>query len=369
MASTLVWTMTCIMSLGANGESKPQSPKERYEALLTQYDAPQKTYINDQPKAKTATEPFLKLARECPDDRVAVDALSWVVTRTLFTPMAGEAMDLLAGNHIRDERIESLIKKLDRLYGDRFEPYEKLLRAALEKSPHREVRGYACLALGRCLATKKVRIEQSRYQHTLFTKGLNVPFVTEPKESEADLTRITHEAEGLFERVSAEFSDIDGLDKTAKADLYALRNLSVGDLAPEIQGEDADGKPLRLSDYQGKVIVLSLSANWCGPCRAAHPHLRGLVQRLKDEPFALLSVNADEDKATLVSSIKMREITWRCWWDGLLGPICTKWNVAGFPTIYVIDAKGIIRYKGVHDQALDEAVDTLLKECCGGIAR
>jgi hypothetical protein len=58
------------------------------------------------------------------------------------------------------------------------------------------------------------------------------------------------------------------------------------------------------------------------------------------------------------------KITWRSWWDGgsTDGPIATRWNVSSWPTIYVLDHEGVIRYKGVRDKAMDAAVDKLLSE-------
>jgi hypothetical protein len=58
------------------------------------------------------------------------------------------------------------------------------------------------------------------------------------------------------------------------------------------------------------------------------------------------------------------EITWRSWWDGgnTSGPIAIQWNVSGWPTIYVLDDKGVIRFTGVRGVAMDKAVDTLLAE-------
>ena len=62
--------------------------------------------------------------------------------------------------------------------------------------------------------------------------------------------------------------------------------------------------------------------------------------------------------------MKKENITWPSWWDGgsTDGPISTAWNVHGWPTIYVLDHKGVIRYKGVRGEAMDKAVNTLLKE-------
>jgi len=94
-----------------------------------------------------------------------------------------------------------------------------------------------------------------------------------------------------------------------------------------------------------------------------YPHERSLVKRLKDKPFALLGVNSDP-KEHLKQVVKKENMTWRSWWDGgsTEGPIATKWNVRGWPTIYVLDHKGVIRYKDVREKAMDDAVDALLAE-------
>src|SRR5947209_1079206 len=95
------------------------------------------------------------------------------------------------------------------------------------------------------------------------------------------------------------------------------------------------------------------------------PHERSLVKRLEGKPFALIGVNSDVDKKFLKEQNEKENITWRSFWngkEGTSGPISKKWNVHGWPTIYVIDAKGVIRYKNVRGEAMDKAVDTLLKE-------
>src|SRR4051812_48637618 len=95
-----------------------------------------------------------------------------------------------------------------------------------------------------------------------------------------------------------------------------------------------------------------------------YPHERSLVKRLEGKPFVLLGINSDADQENLKEVLKKEQITWRSWWDGgsTSGPIASKWNVTGWPTIYVLDAKGVIRSRYVHDKKLDEAVDKLLQE-------
>ena len=95
------------------------------------------------------------------------------------------------------------------------------------------------------------------------------------------------------------------------------------------------------------------------------PHERSLVKRLENEPFALIGVNSDTDLEALKPVLEKEKITWRSFWngeDGTGGPISKAWKVRGWPTIYVIDHKGVIRYKNVRGDALDAAVDTLLAE-------
>ena len=94
-----------------------------------------------------------------------------------------------------------------------------------------------------------------------------------------------------------------------------------------------------------------------------YPHERSLVARLKDQPFALLGVNSDP-KEKVKEALKRENITWRSWWDGgdTSGPIASRWNVSGWPTIYILDDKGVIRFKNRRGERMDEAVDELLAE-------
>ena len=95
-----------------------------------------------------------------------------------------------------------------------------------------------------------------------------------------------------------------------------------------------------------------------------YPHERSLVKQLADVPFALIGVNSDSDREQLKVTMQEENITWRSFWNGgsTSGPISTKWGVRGWPTIYVIDADGIIRYKGVRGDRLDAALEELLAE-------
>lgn len=89
------------------------------------------------------------------------------------------------------------------------------------------------------------------------------------------------------------------------------------------------------------------------------------MKQLADKPFALIGVNSDRDLEEIQKIVKKKNITWRSFWngpEGTGGPISTKWGVRGWPTIYVLDAEGKIRYKNVRGDKMDDAIETLLAE-------
>ncbi len=98
-----------------------------------------------------------------------------------------------------------------------------------------------------------------------------------------------------------------------------------------------------------------------------YPHERSLVQRLEGKPFALIGVNSDNDREELKGVLQEEQITWRSFWNGgsTNGPISKAWKVDGWPSVWVIDAKGVVRQKfrgAPNEETLNRAVDGLLKE-------
>ena len=95
-----------------------------------------------------------------------------------------------------------------------------------------------------------------------------------------------------------------------------------------------------------------------------YPHERSLVKEYANKPFALLGVNSDRDLPKLRQIVKEKNLTWRSFWNGPKGtggPISAKWNVSGWPTVYIIDHKGIIRHKS-HGRGIDEVIKKLVAE-------
>jgi thiol-disulfide isomerase/thioredoxin len=165
-----------------------------------------------------------------------------------------------------------------------------------------------------------------------------------------------------------EFGDVTVNDLPLADALKALAEsltpqLSPGSVAPEIIGKDLEGNRLKLSDYRGKVVMLQFWAGWCPHCRKLIPYQREFVTKMKKRPFVLLGVNAD--KRAEAAAIQRKNITnWRSWQDGPNGPIGAKFQIKGYPTTFILDRKGTIRYAGsaVNWEFYDQFLKNLLAE-------
>ena len=97
------------------------------------------------------------------------------------------------------------------------------------------------------------------------------------------------------------------------------------------------------------------------------PHERSLVKRLADKPFALVGVNGDnDDDADLKAKNEKQQVTWRSFKNNRgeeAKTISDEWNVQGWPTLYLVDHKGIIRRKWLgspEEEVLDKEIDALV---------
>jgi hypothetical protein len=95
-----------------------------------------------------------------------------------------------------------------------------------------------------------------------------------------------------------------------------------------------------------------------------HEHERSLVQRMQGKPFVLLGVNCDDDREIAAEVVRREQLTWRSWSDPGCGqgPICKRWESGHWPALFVLDHRGMIRYRNLPTHFLDEAVDQLLHD-------
>ena len=135
-------------------------------------------------------------------------------------------------------------------------------------------------------------------------------------------------------------------------------------VAQNIVGTDTDGVEFELEDYRGNIVVLVFSGEWCGPCRAEYPYQEKLMETYRDEPVVLLGVNSDRELETIREAKASGDAPgYRTWWDGSTnGPISNAWEIRKWPSTFILDADGVVRFVGKRKDGMIEAVAELLEE-------
>ena len=298
---------------------------------------PQTTKEIMQPQKPPNPDKLLALAEKDPKSPFALATATWILLNTPDGPAVQKAADIIRREHLHNTNLVQLCEGLERL---RHRGAIGLLRSILENNPDANVQARACFTLATLL------------------KG---------EANEAGDNQAAVEAARFFERVVADYGKEESggpkLAERAKAELFELRRLGVGKVAPEIEGEDLNGRKMKLSNYRGKVVVLNFWGVWCGSCMAMVPDERKLVEHMAGKPFALIGVNSDSDLAKVKTVMAKEKITWPSFRDGgPFGSIATTWNVESWPTIFVLDRKGVIRYRDVRGKDLSDAVEKLIHE-------
>jgi hypothetical protein len=276
VAGVLIWT-GALLTVAAALEA---TPAEQYKALLKEYQlASSGGAMSDEERLKFVgrvykhraglARKFMELAENNPREPIALDCLIQAVWQVNTTPWpvelvgedraAARAFVLLERDHIRSDKLGPLCQRISFGFS---KDYERFLRAVLERNPHQQVQGTACLALAHFLSNRLQRLdlikdspELAREFECLFGKEYLQDLLRQ------DRTTADREAEAFYERALEKYGALklpDGgtLAEKAEAELFEFRHLRVGKQAPDIEGADQEGRRFKLSDYRGKVVLL-----------------------------------------------------------------------------------------------------------------
>jgi len=223
---------------------------------------------------------FVKLAEKYPNDPLALEILtqavrsmnsqdsavqmSWQTNKTAFPIRAKDdstelAMALLVRDHLRSEKLGVVCERMR--YGTRKE-YETFLHKVMKESPHKDVRGLACLSLAQFLYAHAVKLDLLTERPELakrYEALLGKEYFDELRRKGHD--GLTEEVETLLQQAGSKYGEVKmpyggTVGEQAKAELFEMRHLAVGKEAADIDGKDQDGNQFKLSDYRGKVVLL-----------------------------------------------------------------------------------------------------------------
>jgi len=274
-----------VLGLGAAGlmaqeQSNEATPAEQYQALRKEFQTAASTYFQSTNDAQRqaivarvdkVTVNLLDFVQKNAQAPFALEALTHVVTLEYWlnnhtshpgwgkeSPQA-KAITQLLRDHVQSDQLGETCKRVNFSFRPESETF---LRTVLEKNPHRQVQGAACLRLAQLLAgrVEKLALLQEqphlarRYQELYGQDYIDGLLRQDP-------AGIMKSAEAFYERAAQQYGDVklpynETVSDVAGTDLFEIRNLAVGKVALDIGGADQDGQSFKLSDYRGKVVLL-----------------------------------------------------------------------------------------------------------------
>ncbi|HIQ40706.1 MAG TPA: redoxin domain-containing protein [Sulfurivirga caldicuralii] len=135
---------------------------------------------------------------------------------------------------------------------------------------------------------------------------------------------------------------------------------------PPLRLETLDGRMLAMEDLRGKVVLVNFWASWCPPCVHEMPSMAALKQALKARPFEILAINLAEDRSTIEAFLQEHPVNFPVLLDPS-GTAVKRWRVFAYPSSYLLDKQGRIRYAAFgaldwHGREARALIETLLAE-------
>jgi DsbE subfamily thiol:disulfide oxidoreductase len=133
--------------------------------------------------------------------------------------------------------------------------------------------------------------------------------------------------------------------RTLIKDPEASSKIQIDAPAPDFNLNNLDGQGIRLSDLQGKVVIINFWATWCGPCRVEMPLLQERFEKYSDQ-LVVLAINSQDTVENATEFVQEFDLTFDILLDSK-GEVHQKYFVRGFPTTFLVDSEGVLRIQHV----------------------
>ncbi|HSG27398.1 MAG TPA: redoxin family protein, partial [Candidatus Krumholzibacterium sp.] len=275
------------------------------------------------------------------------------------------------------EELNAMMKTLEGQRGSM--PMDRLIDSAerqllefIEKYPDTPATGSAYLTLGQIYMGINKNDAAEKY-FGLYFKG---EFEKRPDESNMARLMLGNlyvqmarfdEAEIHFKAIvddPAADSRSKAMAETTLDRMEVLKSMAVGKSLEDFSATATDGKPISLSQYRGKVVLVDFWATWCAPCRAELPNVKKVYEEYGRKGFDIVGISLDNDCGKLEEFVKTEEMKWRqvCDGQGWKAELGQKYAVASIPATLLLDRDGVIRYKNLRGDELVKAVKELIEK-------
>ena len=167
-----------------------------------------------------------------------------------------------------------------------------------------------------------------------------------------------------YPRTSVSKSFRKQVDELESAYIIFLNSNNGTREAPEISANNPDGKPIKLSDLRGKIVLIDFWASWCAPCRKENPTIVKLYEKYKDKDFTILSVSLDQDLINWRGAIKIDGLKWPNHVSDLKGwgsEVISSYNFDEIPHTVLVNKEGKIIGEDLRGIELEQKIAEIIK--------